>query len=59
MDQPFRVSTSSVEQYFEHLEEMRALIAHYCMILRDNPRLDSFAGRKTQEPFPKEISKDR
>ena len=41
-------------QLARQIEEIRAITKRSCQILRDNPKPDSFAGRKTQEPFPKE-----
>jgi hypothetical protein len=35
-----------------HLKEMRELIAQAREMLQRHPPPDTFAGRKTQEPFP-------
>ncbi len=45
---PHRVSDQ------EHIEQVRGVIAQGCDTLRRYPVPDTFAGRKTQEPFPQE-----
>ena len=39
------------EQHARHVEQMRKVAAHGREVLEDNPPPDTFAGRKTQEPF--------
>ena len=57
----FRIARSSnVSKNLDdqQLEETRAAINEGRRLLADNPRPDTFAGRKTQEPFPKEKKED-
>jgi hypothetical protein len=54
---PFRIyRRSSSERTLEdkHLEQARQAVALGRAVLNNNPTPDTFAGRKTQEPFPKE-----
>ncbi|SFV19153.1 hypothetical protein [Bradyrhizobium arachidis] len=44
----------STEQVAELIADTRELTARTMALLRSHPSPDSFAGRKTQEPFPKE-----
>ena len=54
MPQPFhRLSKTLKDVAAEHLELMREAIARGREILKA-PLPDTFAGRKTQEPFPEE-----
>lgn len=50
---PFRTFHPDTELDAMHLQVMRDAIKRSCDILAANPPPDSFAGRKTQEPFPK------
>jgi hypothetical protein len=48
-------TSSSIKDYdAKHLEWVRAAIAHSLDLLKANHSADRFAGRKTQEPFPRE-----
>ena len=47
----FKTSKNSDDQ---QLEETWAAINEARRLLADNPRPDTFAGRKTQEPFRRE-----
>jgi hypothetical protein len=38
----------------KHLEQARQAVALGRAVLTSHPTPDTFAGRKTQEPFPKE-----
>jgi hypothetical protein len=49
-----RISNRTRDYDAWHLEAVRAAIAHSKDLLKDNGAADTFAGRKTQEPFPKE-----
>ena len=51
---PFRIFRGSSDFDEKHLEQTRRMIAESCGLLQDNPIPDTFAGRKTQEPFPTE-----
>ena len=50
----FRTSSSIRDYDAKHLEWVRAAIAHSLDLLKANHSADRFAGRKTQEPFPRE-----
>ncbi len=50
---PFRIFRTHREADVMHLEQMRNLIAESRALLRHNSP-DTFAGRRTQEPFPAE-----
>jgi hypothetical protein len=56
---PFRIFRlgNLKEQHARHVEQMRKMAAHGREVLENNPPPDTFAGRKTQEPFPKSKSK--
>jgi hypothetical protein len=47
----FRVSNTTKELDAMHLENARAAIAESLRMLKDVSPLDTFVGRKTQEPF--------
>ncbi len=49
-----RLSNRTKDYDAQHLEAARAAIAHGKEVLKDSGAADTFAGRKTQEPFPKE-----
>jgi len=54
---PWRCPTSSLFRFIEkqdaeHLRHVREVIARSRELLKKNPAPDTFAGRKTQEPFP-------
>jgi hypothetical protein len=38
----------------KHLDQIREVVARSYKLLSSNPAPDTFAGRKTQEPFPEE-----
>lgn len=40
------------------IERTREITRQSVLLLRDNPKPDSFAGRKTQEPFPQEAREE-
>lgn len=42
----------------DHVEEIRKLGEESLEALKRKPSPDTFLGRKTQEPFPKEKEKD-
>jgi len=44
-----------MDQDAKHLEVLRKALAQAKEVLATNPPADSFAGRKTQEPFPDEL----
>jgi hypothetical protein len=44
----------SPERLANEIETTRAIIRRAAQVLSDNPKPDTFAGRKTQGPFPKE-----
>lgn len=51
----FHIYRSNVAaQDAEHLRVVRAVLNVAVGLLKENPAPDSFMGRKTQEPFPKE-----
>jgi hypothetical protein len=52
----FRTSNNAEELDAKHLEKVRVAIERARQALVDYPSPDTFAGRKTQEPFP--IEKD-
>ncbi len=57
MFQPFKVFRavkSAKELDAKHVEKIRAAIEQARQTLLDCPSPDTFAGRKTQEPFPRE-----
>ncbi len=57
MDNPVRIirpSNGQREQDDRHIKIMRDEMSAARRVLADNPKPDSFAGRKTQEPFPQE-----
>ncbi|HTO63409.1 MAG TPA: hypothetical protein VMM15_19370 [Bradyrhizobium sp.] len=49
-----RISNRTKDYDARHLEAVRAAIAHGKHVLEDSDAASTFAGRKTQEPFPKE-----
>jgi hypothetical protein len=49
----FRPSNTVNDYDAKHLEWVRPAIAHSLVVLKANPPADTFAGRKTQEPFPR------
>jgi hypothetical protein len=49
-----RLSNTMKDLVARQLELMREAIARSRELLKDTPRSDTFAGRKTQEPFPSE-----
>jgi hypothetical protein len=50
----FRTPNNAKEQDAKHLERVREAIERARQALVDYPSPDTFAGRKTQEPFPLE-----
>ena len=54
----FRIFHTHRDSDLEQIEQTRDLIAHSLGVLRNNPAPDTFAGRKTQEPFPEEEDLD-
>lgn len=50
---------SSNEQVNKLIADTRDIAARSVVVLRDNPIPDTFAGRKTYEPFPEEPSSDK
>lgn len=50
----FRTSNNAKELDAKHLERIRIAIERARQALVDYPSPDTFAGRKTQEPFPVE-----
>ena len=48
----FRLSDAGRDYDAKHLEAVRASLAQCMEVLRSTPSADTFAGRKTQEPFP-------
>lgn len=51
---PFRIFRGNRDLDARYLEQVRRVLAESCDLLQHNLPPDSFAGRKTQEPFPKE-----
>jgi hypothetical protein len=49
----YRISNRLRDYEAMHLEAVRAAIAHGQEALKNSRAIDTFAGRKTQEPFPK------
>ena len=41
------------QQHAGHIEPLRKMAAHGREVLESNLRPDTFAGRKTREPFPR------
>jgi hypothetical protein len=54
-----RISNGTRDYDARHLEAVRAAIAFSKDILKISGAADMFAGRKTQEPFPRERKKER
>ena len=54
--QIYRISNRTNDYDAKHLEAVRAAIAHGTEVLKNSRAADAFAGRKMQEPFPKEVS---
>jgi hypothetical protein len=57
MTYPFRIfrRSNTIKDYdAQHLEAVRAAIAHSKEVIENSYAADSFAGRKSQEPFPNE-----
>jgi len=50
----FRVSDAANERDGGYVERARSTLAAATKVLQDNPSPNTFAGRKTQEPFPTE-----
>ena len=50
----FRTLRTHRDSDQEQLEQVRGLLAQSLDVLRNNPVPGTFAGRKTQEPFPQE-----
>jgi hypothetical protein len=50
----YRPSNNKKGPNAKHIEQMREAMAQSREILNSNPMPDTFSGRKTQEPFPKE-----
>jgi len=44
----------SIQQVSQQIAETREVMARTVELLKQLPKPDSFAGRKTQEPFPRE-----
>jgi len=42
----------------ELIQSVRDVLAHSLELLRANPQPDTFLGRKTHEPFPKQKDAD-
>ena len=55
----FRLSNVLKEQDATHLAMVRAAIAEVRQSLNNSCSADSFAGRRTQEPFPAEEEQSR
>jgi hypothetical protein len=49
-----RLSKTLKEQDAAHLDAVRVAIARTRQLLKHSRPIDTFAGRKTQEPFPHE-----
>ena len=61
MKNPFRIlrlSNVLKEQDAAHLKAVRDTVAKSRELLNDDRPVDTFAGRKTQEPFPDEDDRD-
>jgi hypothetical protein len=57
MHHPFQIYRRSYDRILQdtHLERMRRAVEWGREFLNNNPMPDTFAGRKTQEPFPKAL----
>ena len=50
----FRIVNVIKGEYADHILQAKARVAEARQALKDIPLVDTFVGRKTQEPFPKE-----
>ena len=58
MRSPFQAFRPDEEADVKHARSIRDLIAQSIRILRGSAIPDTFLGRKTQEPFPREEETD-
>jgi hypothetical protein len=54
-----RISSRTKDYETKQLAAVRATIAYSKHLLKSSGATDTFAGRKTQEPFPKEREKGK
>ena len=55
MQPRFPIFRLSKDQDTANLEQVREMLAAACQVLTNTSSTDTFAGRKTQEPFPQEL----